>query len=389
MKRRTEKGAKAKTTKRIVITTVLIAVTLLSTSAWIITSKAEEQAKNEVILANKEVALAAVSKQNSINTTAYKQEVVPKELLRAEKIDNELEAKKAKEKEAKEAKEKEELAKKAKADKLAKIAADKVKQAEASKLAKIAADKAKQEEIDRIAANRANKAKIDAEYKIAKAASDKAEKEKEDKLLKIETERLAKIEADKVANEGTQVGDIDEEEAARLAKEEIDRLAKEEVDRLGKLGIKQTANGAKLSAYLRSAANVTSVLNEAVRLHKLYLPGDPYPEKNNCVYFSSEAMRRIGVNVPLRKCNTGQYLSYLRGNGWVSSFNIKHLTPGSICFTTNTGAGYPTHTFVFMGWVNSGNYTLAYVADNQGNAVHVRNMGATRETDAFAFFMHN
>lgn len=28
-----------------------------------------------------------------------------------------------------------------------------------------------------------------------------------------------------------------------------------------------------------------------------------------------------------------------------------------------------------MGWVNSGNYTLAYFADNQGNAVHVRNMG--------------
>jgi hypothetical protein len=41
-----------------------------------------------------------------------------------------------------------------------------------------------------------------------------------------------------------------------------------------------------------------------------------------------------------------------------------------------------------MGWVSSGNYTLAYVADNQGNNVHVRNMGATYSTDAFAFFMH-
>ena len=144
----------------------------------------------------------------------------------------------------------------------------------------------------------------------------------------------------------------------------------------------QTAIGARLANYLTPAANVSSVVNRAVQLHG----GNP---ANTCVYFSSEAMRRIGVAVPLSTCNTGQYLSYLRSHGWVSTYDIRKLTPGSICFTTSSGSGFPTHTFAFMGWVNNGNYTLAYVADNQGNAVHVRNMGATVATDAFAFFMHN
>ncbi|MGK0466719.1 hypothetical protein [Clostridium sp.] len=477
MKYSRKSRAKLKTKERIVITTVLITVVLLSTSAWIITSKAEEQAKNNVTLASKEVALPAVSKQNSVNTIAYKQEVVPKKLLRIEKLANELDAKKSKLKAAEVKKEK---------DRLANIAADILKQEEAEtiRLAEIAADNAKQEEIDRIAANKANKAKIDAAYKIAKAASDKAEQDKIDKLVKIETERLAKveekrlakievdrvakIEADRLAKievdrlaqiEADRLAQIEEDrlakveaerlaqieadrievededarqakiEAERLAKieaeksakieseksakielerldkieierlakiradkidkVEIDRLAKIDLERLKGLGFQQTANGAKLSAYLRSEINVSITLNEAVRLHKLYLPGDPNPNGNNCVYFSSQAMRNIGVNVPSTMCNTKGYLQYLRNHEWEPSYEIKNLTPGSIAFTTNTGAGYPTHTFVFMGWVNTGNYTLAYVADNQGNEVHVRNMGATSETDAFAFFMHN
>ncbi|MBU3111025.1 hypothetical protein [Clostridium lacusfryxellense] len=99
-------------------------------------------------------------------------------------------------------------------------------------------------------------------------------------------------------------------------------------------------------------------------------------------------MRRIGIAVPIWTCNTRQYLGYLSSHGWSSNYNIKKLTRGSICFTVSGGSGYSTHTFAFMGWVNSGSYTLAYVADNQGNTVHVRNMGQTASTDAFAFFMN-
>ena len=207
------------------------------------------------------------------------------------------------------------------------------KQAEASKQAQIVATKAKQEEIDRIAIERkdtSKQAQITKDYKKAKAESDK-----------IESASLAAIS-----------------------------------------GNNQTVTGLKLSNYLKSAANISSVLNRAVVLHG----GDA---SNLCVYFSSEAMRRIGVAVPKSTCTTGEYLSYLRTHAWIPSYNIKELTPGSICFTTPGLHGYnPTHTFVFMGWVTAGNYSLAYVADNQGNSVHVRNMGVTKATEAFGLFMH-
>ena len=207
---------------------------------------------------------------------------------------------------------------------------------QANKLSQIYADKAKQEEIDRIAAQRANTASQ------AKVAADKAQQ----KAAGVESVNRTKI------------------ESAILAT----------------VGRSQTEIEAKLSSYLSSSANITSVLNRAVALHG----GDP---KNTCVYFSSEAMRRIGVAVPVATCNTGQYLSYLNAHAWVASYNIKELTPGTICFTTNGWDGYPTHTFAFIRWVTPGNYTSAYVADNQGRSVHVRNMGVTVETDAFAFYV--
>ena len=322
-------------------------------------------------------------------------------------------------------------AKKAEVIRLAKVATDKAekaeviaKQAEASKVAQAAASKAKQEEIDRIAAERADTSKqaiIAENYKKAKAAFDKAEQVKATNLAKIESDRLAKEETGRLAKEKEDArlakeeagsvtkekdgsvtkekdGSVTKEEADKLAKIEANRLARIEANRLAKIeaeklakkeadrlaaanGLNQTALGAKLASYLNSSANVSSVLNRAVQLHG----GDP---SNTCVYFSSEVMRRMGVSVPLSTCNTRQYLSYLKGNGWIANYDIKKLTPGSICFTSNDWAGYPTHTFVFLGWANS-NYTLAYIADNQGSKVHVRDMRATYSTDKFAYFMHN
>lgn len=146
--------------------------------------------------------------------------------------------------------------------------------------------------------------------------------------------------------------------------------------------LQSTVTGATLFSYLASSSNIISTLKGAVALHD-------GTTKNNCVYFSSEAMRRINVAVPIGTCNIQQYLKYLNGNGWSETKDITKITPGSICFTTNDSTGYPTHTFVFMGWVNAGDHTIAYVADNQGSTVHTRSMLATAQTDAFAFFMHN
>ena len=131
--------------------------------------------------------------------------------------------------------------------------------------------------------------------------------------------------------------------------------------------LQSTVTGAKLFAYLTPAANIISTLKDATALHDGITT-------DNCVYFSSVAMRRINVPVPIGVCNMHQYLDYLNSNNWSKMGDIKDLTPGSICFTTNDSTGYPTHTFVFMGWVNAGDYTLAYVADNQGTAVHTRSM---------------
>ncbi|MGH4050576.1 MAG: hypothetical protein ACREVX_04365 [Clostridium sp.] len=296
---------------------------------------------------------------------------------------------------------------KAASDRAEQIKVDKLAKAEASRLAKVEADRLAKIEVDRLAKVEADRlvkveedrlAKVEAD-RIARIETDKVEEERLEKadpatltpeeivkrdayrvkrvelnrLAQIEKDRLAKVEATKLANAN----------AARLAKIESDKIAKIEAAKIvAAYGANQTVIEARFASYLRPAANVRSVLSRAVQLH-----GGDY--SNNCVYFSSEAMRRIGIPVPTWTCNTKQYLRYLGSHGWSKSYDIKKLRPGSIAFTTNDWAGYPTHTFAFMGWVNSGSYTLAYVADNQGNDVHVRNMGATEATDAFAYFMHN
>lgn len=135
----------------------------------------------------------------------------------------------------------------------------------------------------------------------------------------------------------------------------------------------------KLASYLQSDANVESVGNAAVALHD----GN---HSNNCVYFSSEALRRIGVNVPIWMENTRHYVPYLKSTGWTQYFNINLLSPGDIAFTINDGTGNPTHTFVFLDWINPDDHTLAYVADNQSIGVHIRSMVTTILTDAFNFF---
>lgn len=135
----------------------------------------------------------------------------------------------------------------------------------------------------------------------------------------------------------------------------------------------------KVASYLQSDSNVDSVGHTAVALHG----GD---QSNNCVYFSSEALRRVGVNVPLSMANTKRYVPYLKSTGWKQNFNIGSIAPGNIAFTTNDVTGNPSHTFVFLDWVNPDDHTEAYVADNQSSGVHVRSMVATFLTDAFAFF---
>lgn len=105
-----------------------------------------------------------------------------------------------------------------------------------------------------------------------------------------------------------------------------------------------------LFKYMTDENNELSVDRTAISLHGGVT-------SNNCVYFSSEALRRIGINVPTSTCNTYQFENILKSMGFVYSYDLSQLKPGDIVFTN----GY-THVYIFMGWDNNG---YAYIVDNQ------------------------
>lgn len=112
---------------------------------------------------------------------------------------------------------------------------------------------------------------------------------------------------------------------------------------------------------------------------------------NNCVYFQSEVLRRMGFNISNSMANVVQFSNLLPKLGFKKDTNIANLKPGDIVFTQ----GY-THVYDFMGWVNPGNYDYAYVVDNQarlfnGQVYHVRKVDThdpVQGTEAMAFFMY-
>jgi hypothetical protein len=146
-------------------------------------------------------------------------------------------------------------------------------------------------------------------------------------------------------------------------------------------------------SYMKQEKNQEKVFNAAIALND-------GRSSNACVYFVSEVLRRNDVDIPKRICNTRQLISVLNERGWIKDKNYKNLKPGDICFTTDGAgnkSGIPTHTYVFMGWVEEGSYDYAYILDNQAKdydnkIYHVRNIknvdkvnGFTK--DAFSFFM--
>ncbi len=145
-------------------------------------------------------------------------------------------------------------------------------------------------------------------------------------------------------------------------------------------------NNTNFASTIVSFLNIQSNLNlaegQALNLHNGV-------SSNNCVYFSSSVLRDIGINVPTGMANTQHYVPFIAAQGFVKDNNVDDLYPGNICFTVSDGTGYPTHTFIFMGWVNPFDHTLAYVADNQSNVIHIRSMIDAPGIDAFSFGFHN
>ncbi|MGN0145124.1 MAG: leucine-rich repeat domain-containing protein [Clostridium sp.] len=106
----------------------------------------------------------------------------------------------------------------------------------------------------------------------------------------------------------------------------------------------------QLFKYMTDPSNQASVDATAVMLHG-------GRTDNNCVYFASEALRRVGVGIPRETCNTYEFENILKSLGFVYSYDLTQLKPGDIVFTD----GY-THVYIFMGWDSDG---YAFIVDNQ------------------------
>ena len=124
---------------------------------------------------------------------------------------------------------------------------------------------------------------------------------------------------------------------------------------------------------------IYKALYKAIELHG----GDT---SNNCVFFTSEALRRVGIDLPLGTCNTYDLEDKLQAMGFVESYDLSQLKPGDIVFTN----GY-THVYIFMGWSANG---YAYICDNQADrfdnkVLHLRNIyGDTDLTDRATHFFY-
>lgn len=152
--------------------------------------------------------------------------------------------------------------------------------------------------------------------------------------------------------------------------------------------------GDAVYSYLSSKSNRNNLHQQSIRLHG--------STSNACVVYASESLRRAGVSVPTSMRSIDGFIPYLRNMGWVRSTDYKNIQKGDVVFTTDehlNRSGRPTHTYIFMGWVESGNYDYAYIVDNQASyydnqVMHIRNFLITDEVEGavrepFSFYYTN
>lgn len=144
--------------------------------------------------------------------------------------------------------------------------------------------------------------------------------------------------------------------------------------------------GSTLFLYMSSLKNRNSVYKKAVQIHY----GDP---SNTCAITVSEALRRIGFQIPLYSNRTNHVEDRLISMGWKRKMDLTQMQPGDIVFTADVNGkllgGHATHVFIFMGWANK-EKTLMNICDNQfsrfGAVLHERTIYETELFDKTAFF---
>jgi len=124
--------------------------------------------------------------------------------------------------------------------------------------------------------------------------------------------------------------------------------------------------------------NYSSILREAQRIRGA--------EDNTCVAFQSEALRRLGIRVPIKNESDGNislvtrpYSRWLSDNlGPEKVSNHSKLQPGDLCFSSDEPGypGFPAHTYIFESFYDAKN---AYVIDNRASR-YIRNLGSGLRT---------
>jgi len=129
----------------------------------------------------------------------------------------------------------------------------------------------------------------------------------------------------------------------------------------------------RLVRYCRSGDNYYSILQEARRIRGAL--------DNTCVAFQSEALRRLGISVPIKDSRDGENVSLVTKpySEWlISNLNptrvasYANLRPGDLCFSADEPGwpGYPAHTFIFESFYDASH---AYVIDNRASQ-YIRNL---------------
>ncbi|MCY6483095.1 hypothetical protein OW763_01840 [Clostridium aestuarii] len=143
----------------------------------------------------------------------------------------------------------------------------------------------------------------------------------------------------------------------------------------------------KTYSYLNEYTNRTDSLNKAISLNN-------GSRKGVNAYLISQILRNNGLDISESTSNTQKLMKSLETLGWEKIYDYSKLEEGDICFTTDLKgkSGSPSHSYIFMGWVENDKTDYAFVCDGQvseyGSTLHKRNIDFVEKSkDKFNFFM--
>jgi hypothetical protein len=139
--------------------------------------------------------------------------------------------------------------------------------------------------------------------------------------------------------------------------------------------------------YLSVEKNRVSDLDKAVKLNNGNQTG-------LTVYLLAEILRANNYEIPTNTYTVNGLVERLTSMGWKKNTDFNELEKGDICFTTDLPEepGTPSHTYIFMGWVEDGKTDYANIVDGQiqefDKVLHKRSISiSTPQKDKFSFFL--